>query len=172
MQHIFIIDYRSVIRFGIRYLLNNSVKDFRLHEFGSFREINSSMDLPRPNLIFTGSDSELKGIHILPTAQQNFNDRRFVIYDIDAKTNECIQYLRSGAHGYLSNKRGLGSLDHCIKTVMAGKFCIDPRDLHTMPEGLVHDIAASGGRSYVRRLTLSPRQNEIAVCLQWVRVHP
>ncbi len=164
MLNIFIIDHRPVLRFGIRYLLDNSVKDFLLHEFNSFQEINLCMDqnLPSPNLIFIGADAELKGTQILPKLRNIFDASRFIIYDIDTKPNEGIKYLRSGAHGYLSNKSDLDSLAYCIKTVMDGKFYIDPRDLHTILEGFVLETTVFGGKRHVRQLPLTPRQNEIA----------
>jgi DNA-binding NarL/FixJ family response regulator len=101
-------------------------------------------------------------LQILPDLKKIYHNSRFIIYDLDAKDNEGIKYLRSGAHGYLSKKSDLDTLSHCIQTVLDGKFYIDPKDLHTMLEGLTQGNRVSGKRGAVRRLMLTDRQNEIA----------
>lgn len=162
MLNIFIIDQRPILRLGIRYLLDHSLKDFQLHDFNSFQEVSSRVNVPSPNLIFIGAETRLQGIRILPELRKIFHNSRFVIYDLDAKADEGIKYLRSGAHGYLSKKSDLDTLMNCIETVMDGKFYIDPKDLHTMLEGLVHGSRVPRERESFQRSTLTPRQNEIA----------
>lgn len=162
MLNIFIIDHRPVIRFGIRYFLEHSMKDFRLHDFSSVQEAGSEFNLPSPNLIFLGAEADSQHIRILPEIKKAFPNGKLIIYDLDTRANEGIKYLRSGAHGYLSKMSDLETIKNCIQVVMDGKFFIDPKELHLLLEGLVLGNRVSRERATARRFVLTPRQNEIA----------
>ncbi|PWJ57094.1 DNA-binding NarL/FixJ family response regulator [Dyadobacter jejuensis] len=160
MLNIFIIDHRPIPRFGIRYLLNQSLKNFQLHDFNSVNEISSRINLPTPNLIFIGADPELPGIQILQRLKRVFCDSRFIVYDLETKAGEGVKFFRSGAHGFLSKLSDLDSLSQCLKTVMDGKLYLDAKDLTMILEEIL--VGSKPSQRSFRQFTLSQRQKEIA----------
>ena len=123
MLNVFNIDCSALSRFGIRYLLQQCLEDYLLHEFNSVSEVVAGGGFLVPDMVFIGEGTGSFALMALNQLKEAFPDSKFIVYNLGPQGNDGITYLKSGAQGYLNSNIDSNTLGNCIHTILDGKFC-------------------------------------------------
>lgn len=165
MLNVFIIEQKPILRLGIKYFLEKEFKDFGLMEFDNFQESRSAAYTQNPDLIFLGVDGDFENMSGLTEVKNLYRESRLIVWDSEAKAETGIEYLRSGAQGYLSKRSDLAMLGVCVQTVMEGKIYLEPEYLEILIRGLKTSSKTFRKQIHSPNFSLSPRQHEVALLL-------
>lgn len=164
MLHTLIIESRPVIREGIKCLLNEKFDNIRLIEVDNIQNIKNKSQGFSPELVIMAIDRQ--GGNRIAEVKSHFRESKIIIFDPSGSSESAIQYLKFGAHGYLSQESDASMLERCVGMVLEGKYYIDPSDFNSMLTELIdHGSVSTKPNSSMRKLSLTMRQREIAFLL-------
>ena len=156
-------DDHSLVRAGIRALLESLDGVSVIDEASNGREALSLIEQHRPDVVLMDiAMSELNGLEATTRVSKEYPHVRVIILSMHANEEYVLQSLRAGAAGYLLKDAGTTELEMAIKAVAAGETYLSPPvSKHVIAEYMrrIGGESSNGEQSGLNRLTL--RQREI-----------
>ncbi|WP_138475029.1 LuxR C-terminal-related transcriptional regulator [Dyadobacter bucti] len=159
---IIILDSHPVPRMGLSFLLKEKFKPENVSDFESFNGFQESQQAQGALLfiLVINTDFEEDGLNPVSTIKSVYPDAQVVLYGEEMRPEIVIDYLKTGANGYLLKHKDLTELINCIHTVAQGKRYVSAGHLEHLFEYLLKNYKTS--RKYD---LLTPRQKEVAKLL-------
>jgi two-component system, NarL family, response regulator NreC len=161
---ILLVDDHSVLRAGLRMLLNSQVHLQVVGEAGDGLEALALAESQQPDLILLDlSMPGLNGIEALPVLHRLVPEARILILTMHDDVSYLRQALRKGASGYVLKKAADSELLNAIAAVMRGEIYIHPAMTGALVKDLVPDMQPYRGDGADIDLwqTLSEREREV-----------
>lgn len=151
-------DDHTVVRAGIRAMLERIDGIEILGEASNGREALLLVELHRPHLLLTDIGMpEMNGLELTARVAKEFPNVRVVILSMHATEEYVWQALRAGAAGYLLKDTDVGELELAIRSVTEGKSYLTSAVSQQVVENYMQRLG--NGTSALDILT--PRQREI-----------
>lgn len=151
-------DDHSLVRAGIRMLLERVPGIEVVGEASSGREALALVKTKRPNLILMDiAMAELGGLEALGRITRDFPAVKVIILSAHANEEYVIRALRSGASGYMLKDAATAELELALKSVCEDKTYLSPSISRTVIDDYLQHVSAPG--SPLEQLTA--RQREI-----------
>lgn len=151
-------DDHTLVRAGIRALLEKMPDIEVVGEAGTGREALGMLKSMRPNLVLLDiAMTELGGLETLPRIIRHFPGVKVVILSQHANEEYVIRALRDGASGYMLKDAAATELEFAITSLMQGKTYLSPSISRTVIDSYLERV--SGEFSPLEQLT--QRQREI-----------
>jgi DNA-binding NarL/FixJ family response regulator len=158
MIRVVLADDHTLVRAGIRQLLENLPDVAVVAETGDGREALAAVEKHQPNLALV--DITMPGLNGLDAASQivkRFPATRIVILSMHSNEEYVMQALRAGVAGYLLKDAATVELELALKAVLAGETYLSPAvSKQVIRTHLEHAVKQSGLWS-----DLPQRQREI-----------
>ncbi len=161
---ILLVDDHSVLRAGLRMLLNSQAHLQVIGESGDGREALALAETLQPDLILLDlSMPGLSGIEALPVLRRLAPGARILILTMHDDVGYLRQALRKGAAGYVLKKAADSELLSAIQVVMHGEVYIHPAMTGTLVKEMMPEIEsrAEPGASLDPWQVLSDREREV-----------
>jgi DNA-binding NarL/FixJ family response regulator len=153
-----LVDDHTLVRAGIRALLENLSGVEVVGEASSGREALEIVRSELPNLVLMDiAMADLNGLETLPRIIKNFPSVKVVMLSAHANEEYVIRALRSGASGYMLKDAATVELEFAINSVAQGKTYLSPSISRTVIDSYLERV--SGESSPLEQLTT--RQREI-----------
>jgi DNA-binding NarL/FixJ family response regulator len=136
---VLVADDHSVVRSGIRTLLQSSQEFVIVAEAENGREALELAEEHKPDIVLMDiSMPEMNGIEATSLLKQRNPEIKVVILTIHADEEYVFQILRAGASGYLLKSAGKKEIFAAIKSAMSGERFFSPGISDLIIEGFVH----------------------------------
>jgi DNA-binding NarL/FixJ family response regulator len=161
---VLIADDHTLVRAGIRALLDSLPETEVVAEAGDGRDALALIDRLRPDVILMDvAMSGMNGLEATTRISRDFPESRVIILSMHANEEYVIRALRAGAAGYMLKDAAIGELELAVKIVAAGQTYLSPaiaRHVADYVQRVGGDNAPGAGLPdpYER---LTPRQREI-----------
>lgn len=120
-------DDHTLVRGGIRALLNELEQVEVIAEANDGREALSLIESHRPDIVLMDiAMSGMNGLEATMRVTRDFPDIRVVILSMHTNEEYVLQALRSGAVGYLLKDAGISELEIAIEAVSRGETYLSP----------------------------------------------
>jgi DNA-binding NarL/FixJ family response regulator len=127
MIRVLLVDDHTLVRAGIRSLLEKIPEVEVVGEASNGREALEFVRLQLPNLVLMDiAMRDLGGLEALPRIRKSFPTVKVVILSAHANEEYVIRALRSGAAGYMLKDAATVELELVIKSVAQGKTYLSP----------------------------------------------
>jgi DNA-binding NarL/FixJ family response regulator len=127
MIRVLLVDDHTLVRAGIRSLLEKMPGVEVMGEASNGREALEFVRLQTPNLVLMDiAMRDLGGLEALPRIRKGFPSVKVVILSAHANEEYVIRALRSGASGYMLKDAATVELELVIKSVAEGKTYLSP----------------------------------------------
>jgi DNA-binding NarL/FixJ family response regulator len=159
-----IADDHTLVRAGIRALLDSLPETEVVAEAGDGRDALRLIDRLRPDVILMDvAMSGMNGLEATTRISRDFPESRVIILSMHANEEYVIRALRAGAAGYMLKDAAISELELAVKTVAAGQTYLSPAIARHVADyvqrvGGDSPMAPSPPDPYER---LTPRQREI-----------
>lgn len=151
-------DDHTVVRAGIRAMLERIAGIEILDEASNGREALALVDQHRPHLLLTDIGMpEMNGLELTARVTKEFPNVRVVILSMHTTEEYVWQALRAGAAGYLLKDTDVGELELAIRSVTEGKSYLTSAVSRQVVENYMQRLG--NGTNALDILT--PRQREI-----------
>ena len=141
-------DDHTLVRSGIRALLNELEQVEVIAEASDGREALSLIESQQPDIVLMDiAMSGMNGLEATMRVTRDFPDIRVVILSMHTNEEYVLQALRSGAVGYLLKDAGISELEIAIEAVSRGETYLSP----PVSKHVISD--------YVRRVGADAREN-------------
>lgn len=148
----------TLVRAGIRALLQNIEGVEVVGEAGDGREALHLIDVHRPDVVFMDiAMAGLNGLDATARAAREYPEVRIVMLSMHANEEYVLQALRAGAVGYLLKDAGTTELELAVRAVARGETYLSPAVSKHVVADYVRRVG--GGTNSLERLT--PRQREV-----------
>ncbi len=154
---VMIADDHTLMRAGIRQLLNNAKNIEIVDEASNGREVIQKLQEKQPDVILLDiAMSELNGLEVADRVSKEYPDISVIILSMYANEEYVLQALKAGVSGYLIKDSAPNELEIAIQAVMKGETYLSP----SISKKLVSD--------YLRRISNNPEQDndELSVYVQ------
>ncbi len=149
-------DDHSLVRAGIRYLLQSLPDIDVIAEAGDGREALQLVEQLSPDIVLMDiAMPNLNGLEAAVHVSENFPDVRLIILSMHATEEYVLRALRSGASGYLLKDADIVELELAIKAVARGETYISPSVSKHVTD---YVRRVGGGTSPLDRLTMRQRE--------------
>jgi len=140
-------DDHTLVRGGIRALLNTLPDVEVIAEANDGREALSLIEVHQPDIVLMDiAMSGMNGLEATLHAARDFPNVRVIILSMHTNEEYVLQALKAGAAGYLLKDAGTSELELAIKAVARGETYLSPPvSKHVISE-------------YVRRVSSSPEE--------------
>lgn len=155
---ILVADDHTLVRAGIRELLQKIPQVEVVAEAGDGREALALVKSKLPNLVLLDiAMKSLTGLEVAERISKDFPGVKVIILSMHANEEYVMRALRAGASGYLLKDAATAELDLAIKAVSAGETYLSP----AISRGVIDSYLGrvEGKQSPLDQLT--PRQREI-----------
>lgn len=144
---------------GIVTLLKEKIENVTLIEAKNITEFREDNKLVKPGLFIAviNSDFEEEGTQTIYEVKTHYPQASLILFGEEMQPEIIIDYLKSGANGYLTKHKDLNEFITCINTVIKGKRYISPEHMEVLFDYLIDNYKTSKKQDL-----LTPRQNEIA----------
>lgn len=144
---------------GLAVLLREKFKETILIEANNVTEFKALDKGITPELfiLVVNSDFEEEGYNPITELKSAYPEAFIILYGENIKPEVVIDYLKTGATGYLSKHKDLTELLACIVTVTRGKRYISPEHMDFLFGYLIENYKSSKKQDL-----LTPRQSEVA----------
>ncbi|MCS7061448.1 MAG: response regulator transcription factor [Anaerolineae bacterium] len=151
----------TLVRAGIRALLQSLPGVEVIAEAGDGREALRLAEIHRPDIVFMDiAMSGMNGLEATTRIARDLPQVRVMILSMHANEEYVLQALRAGASGYLLKDAGTAELEVAVAAVARGETYLSPAISKQVIEDYVRRVGGGqGGESPFDRLT--PRQREI-----------
>jgi DNA-binding NarL/FixJ family response regulator len=159
LRTIVILDTHPILRMGLATLLREKFDNTLVLEAknaGEFQESGQETD-PGLFILVVNSDFEEEGYNPVGLIKSLYPSAFIILYGEEMKPEMIIEYLKTGANGYLSKHHDLTELVACINIVVQGKRYVSAEQLDYLFEYLIENYKSSRKQDL-----LTPRQKEIA----------
>jgi DNA-binding NarL/FixJ family response regulator len=158
-------DDHTLVRAGIRSLLQNLPGIQVVGEAGNGREALSRIEALRPDVVLMDiAMSDLNGLEATARVIKEYPGVRVIILSMHANEEYVWQALRAGASGYLLKDAGMAELEIAVKAVARGETYLSPPISKQVISDYMHRTGGEpepGGGSAHELDRLTPRQREI-----------
>lgn len=156
---ILLVDNPTLVRAGIRALLEQIPNVLVVGEAGDGREALKLVEQYRPHLVFMDITMPvMNGLEATVRVVKEFPGTRVVMLSVHTDEEYVLQALRAGAAGYLLKDAGRAELEIAVAAVARGETYLSP----AVSRHVVGDYVRRTGSGLEGRLeTLTPRQREI-----------
>lgn len=156
---ILLADNHTLVRAGIRALLEQIPDVVVVGEAADGREAIKLVERYRPNLVFMDITMPvMNGLEATVRIVKEFPQTRVVMLSVHTDEEYVLQALRSGAAGYLLKDAGRAELEIAVAAVARNETYLSP----AVSRHVVGDyVRRTGGGSENRLDSLTPRQREI-----------
>ena len=156
---ILLVDNHTLVRAGIRALLEQIPNVLVVGEAGDGREALKLVEQYRPHLVFMDITMPvMNGLEATVRVVKEFPGTRVVMLSVHTDEEYVLQALRAGAAGYLLKDAGRAELEIAVGAVARGETYLSP----AVSRHVVGDYVRRTGSGLEGRLeTLTPRQREI-----------
>lgn len=156
---ILLVDNHTLVRAGIRALLEQIPNVLVVGEAGDGREALKLVEQYRPHLVFMDITMPvMNGLEATVRVVKEFPGTRVVMLSVHTDEEYVLQALRAGAAGYLLKDAGRVELEIAVAAVARGETYLSP----AVSRHVVGDYVRRTGSGLEGRLeTLTPRQREI-----------
>lgn len=156
---ILLVDNHTLVRAGIRALLEQIPNVLVVGEAGDGREALKLVEQYRPHLVFMDITMPvMNGLEATVRVVKEFPGTRVVMLSVHTDEEYVLQALRAGAAGYLLKDAGRVELEIAVAAVARGETYLSP----AVSRHVVGDYVRRTGSGVEGRLeTLTPRQREI-----------
>lgn len=156
---ILLVDNHTLVRAGIRALLEQIPNVLVVGEAGDGREALKLVEQYRPHLVFMDITMPvMNGLEATVRLVKEFPGTRVVMLSVHTDEEYVLQALRAGAVGYLLKDAGRAELEIAVAAVARGETYLSP----AVSRHVVGDYVRRTGSGVEGRLeTLTPRQREI-----------
>ena len=164
---ILLADNHTLVRAGIRALLEQIPNVLVVGEAADGREAIKLVEQHRPNLVLMDITMPvMNGLEATVRIVKEFPQTRVVMLSVHTDEEYVLQALRAGAEGYLLKDAGRAELEIAVAAVARNETYLSP----AVSRHVVGDYVRRTGTASEGRLeTLTPRQREI---LQLCRGNP
>jgi DNA-binding NarL/FixJ family response regulator len=152
-------DDHTLVRAGIRALLEKLPEVKVVGEAGDGREVLNLVKTQRPDMVLM--DIAMAGLNGLEAAERmarDFPDVRIIILSMHDNEEYVLRALRAGVSGYLLKKAATAELQTAIHRVIRGEIYLG-REISRQPDKKVPFYKIASQKSPLERLTW--RQREI-----------
>lgn len=156
---ILLVDNHTLVRAGIRALLEQIPNVLVVGEAGDGREALKLVEQYRPHLVFMDITMPvMNGLEATVRLVKELPGTRVVMLSVHTDEEYVLQALRAGAVGYLLKDAGRAELEIAVAAVARGETYLSP----AVSRHVVGDYVRRTGSGVEGRLeTLTPRQREI-----------
>lgn len=156
---ILLVDNHTLVRAGIRALLEQIPNVLVVGEAGDGREALKLVEQYRPHLALMDITMPvMNGLEATVRLVKEFPGTRVVMLSVHTDEEYVLQALRAGAVGYLLKDAGRAELEIAVAAVARGETYLSP----AVSRHVVGDYVRRTGSGTEGRLeTLTPRQREI-----------
>lgn len=155
---ILLADDHSLVRAGIRALLDNIGTVEVVAETGDGRQVLRLVKEHQPRLVLLDiAMPSLNGLEAAARIHRDFPDTSVIMLSMHANEEYVLQALRAGASGYLVKDAATAELEIALRSVINGKTYLSPSISKTLIDEYLGNSAKA--RSPLERLTA--RQREI-----------
>lgn len=155
---ILLADDHSLVRAGIRALLDNIGTVEVVAETGDGRQVLRLVKEHQPRLVLLDiAMPSLNGLEAAARIHRDFPDTAVIMLSMHANEEYVLQALRAGASGYLVKDAATAELEIALRSVINGKTYLSPSISKTLIDEYLGNSAKA--RSPLERLTA--RQREI-----------
>jgi len=149
-------DDHSLVRAGIRYLLQSLPDIEVVAEAGDGREALQLIEQYSPDIVLMDiAMPNLSGLEAAIHVTENFPHVRLIILSMHATEEYVLRALRSGASGYILKDADITELEMAIKAVARGETYISPSVSKHVTD---YVRRVGGGTSPLDRLTMRQRE--------------
>jgi DNA-binding NarL/FixJ family response regulator len=163
---ILLVDDHTLVRGGLRALLQDLEGVQVVAEAGDGREALQLIETNRPDIVMMDiAMAGMNGLEATNRISKDYPGVRVIILSMHTSEEYVLQALRAGASGYLLKDAGVSELDIAIHAVARGETYLSPPvSKHVISDymrrvGLELESDDAGGQPSLDRLTL--RQREI-----------
>jgi DNA-binding NarL/FixJ family response regulator len=156
---VLLVDNHTLVRAGIRALLEQIPNVVVIGEAGDGREALKLVEAQRPDLVLMDITMPvMNGLEATARIVKEFPGTRIVMLSVHTDEEYVLQALRAGAAGYLLKDAGRVELEIAVAAVARGETYLSP----AVSRHVVGDYVRRTGSGKEGRLeTLTPRQREI-----------
>jgi DNA-binding NarL/FixJ family response regulator len=160
MIRIVIADDHTLVRTGMRLLLESLPDVIVVGEAGDGVEALRLIELQRPDVAFMDLVMpKMGGLEAIRSAAAQFPDTRIVVLSMHAEEAYLQEALAAGALGYLLKGSDRSELESALRSVMAGVPYLTPAISHSIVAALGGKRSAGGASAPLASLT--PRQQQV-----------
>jgi two-component system invasion response regulator UvrY len=157
MYKFLLADDHTVVRTGLKLLINESFRDSEIHEASNGDEVITKIKHDKFDLIIM--DIRMPGTEALDVVEfirLRHEDVKILIFSISPEEIYASRFLKLGANGYISKDATLEELQKAIQQVINGKTYLSEK----LMEKLAHDSFSN--KSINPFNNLSTREFEVA----------
>jgi DNA-binding NarL/FixJ family response regulator len=157
---VLLVEDHTLVRSGIRSLLERSSEVEVVGETGGGREALDLCRSLRPDMILTDVEmSDLNGIETARKLHSEFPETKVIMLSMHSDRQYVLESLRAGAMGYVLKDAALNELLTAIRSVAAGRRYLSPG----LADLVIEDYARRGTSETTggKLESLSPREREI-----------
>jgi DNA-binding NarL/FixJ family response regulator len=155
---ILIADDHTLLRAGLRALLENLPDVEVVAEAGNGREALAAVAAHRPNVVLTDiAMPEINGLELAERLAREFPEIRTIILSMHSQEEYVCRAIQAGAAGYLVKDSGTFELRLAIQAVTRGESYLSP----AVSKHVIADYLRRTGGEASGPGPLTPRQREI-----------
>ena len=144
MKNILICDDHSVIRKGVRLILNNEFSDTEFGEACDAKEAFKKMKEKKWDLLILDIDLPGRnGLEVLKQLKDEESDTRVLVFSMQPEEQMAVRVLKAGADGYLSKDSANTELVKAVQMVLSGRKYISP----SLAEHLTSQLRNPAGKA-------------------------
>lgn len=155
---ILLADDHTLVRAGIRSLIQNIAGMEVIGEVGDGRDALRFMEANRPDIALVDiSMPGLNGLEVTARVTKEFPEVGVIILSMHLNEEYALQALQNGASGYLVKGADKAELEIAIRAVAGGQTYLSP----SVSKHIVADYILRAGAESTSLNRLTPRQREI-----------
>lgn len=155
---ILLADDHSLVRAGIRSLLDNIDTVVVIGETGDGRNVLKLVKEHQPDLVLLDiAMPSLNGLEAAGRISRDYPDTRVIMLSMYANEEYVLQALRAGAAGYLLKDAATAELEIALRSVVHGKTYLSP----SISKTLIDEYLDNNNRARSPLERLTARQREI-----------
>jgi DNA-binding NarL/FixJ family response regulator len=155
---VLIADDHTLVRAGIRALLEGLEGVEVVAEAGDGREAIALVEAHRPDVLMTDiAMPHVSGLEVAERVTRGLTSTRVIILSMHSSEEYACRALQAGASGYLLKDSGIAELEIALRAVARGQSYLSPAvSRHVIADYLERTGGVSSGLS-----RLTPRQREV-----------
>ncbi len=162
--NLYLVDDHSVIRFGLKMLLDSDDEIQIVGEAGSAEEVLKDLQELKPDILLMDiSLPDMSGIEITRVIKEKYPEINVIALTIHEDEEYFFKMLDAGASGYVPKRAAPDELITAIKAVFAGDVYLYPSLAKLLVKDYLVEQESDKGDGSIEELT--PRQKEVLTLL-------
>jgi DNA-binding NarL/FixJ family response regulator len=155
---VLIVDDHTLVRAGIRALLQDLDGVEVIAEAGDGREAIALAERHRPDVLLTDiAMAHISGLELAGRVTRGLPATRVIILSMHANEEYASRALQAGAAGYLLKDSSLAELELAVRAVMRGETYLSP----AVSKHVIADYLRRTGGAHPDAGPLTPRQSQV-----------